>query len=509
MTDSIGQQLRQAREARSLTLEDAARATHIRVYYLKAFEAGEFEILPSLAQGKGFLRAYAGFLGIDPQPLIVDLENEIGNPTSQPGAAAEAGPEAQMARPPAQPVSLPAPSRANRSVTSSQPDTRAAQAIFIEIGGRLRHQRELLGLSLEDVERHTHLRTHYLTTLEAGKLQGLPSPVQGRGMLHNYAIFLGLDPEPLMLRFAEGLQALLAARQAAEKKTTQPRKSSRQTGRAPGAAGGGPVGTDGAASAAGSIPAPTHATPGQLTLRRFFSLDILFGAAIVIFLAAFMIWGGVRILDLRSSSVSQTSTPTAPSIADVLSTNSAVTPTAPALELTEPVSDTLLGPVQTLPLPTLAPGQELTSTVQINSPLAGSPTLAESGPIQVNLAIRQRTWMRVLVDGKVEFEGIALPGSAYPFSGDNSVEVLTGNGAAIQVIFNQADLGVLGSYGAVVDDIYTLKGIQTPTPSITPTQRRTATPPPGSETPPATITVQPTATPTIKPTNRPPATPTP
>jgi cytoskeleton protein RodZ len=222
-----------------------------------------------------------------------------------------------------------------------------------------------------------------------------------------------------------------------------------------------------------------------------------------------MIWGGVRILDLRSSSVSQTSTPTAPSIADVLSTNSAVTPTAPALELTEPVSDTLLGPVQTLPLPTLAPGQELTSTVQINSPLAGSPTLAESGPIQVNLAIRQRTWMRVLVDGKVEFEGIALPGSAYPFSGDNSVEVLTGNGAAIQVIFNQADLGVLGSYGAVVDDIYTLKGIQTPTPSITPTQRRTATHPPGSETPPATITVQPTATPTIKPTNRPPATPTP
>ncbi len=242
MTDSIGLQLRQAREARSLTLEDAARATHIRVYYLKAFEAGKFEILPSLVQGKGFLRAYAGFLGMDPQPLITELENEIGQPSTSNDAPEEAGsppPASRSMAPPASrsaaaPVSRSVAAPASRSMAAPvskpgtpQPDTRPAQAIFIEIGQKLRHQRELLGLSLEDVERHTHLRTHYLTTLEAGALEGLPSPVQGRGMLHNYAIFLGLDPEPLMLRFAEGLQALLAARQAVEKKTTQPRKTSR------------------------------------------------------------------------------------------------------------------------------------------------------------------------------------------------------------------------------------------------------------------------------------------
>jgi cytoskeletal protein RodZ len=87
------------------------------------------------------------------------------------------------------------------------------------MGLLLQRQRDLLGLSLEDVERHTHLRTHYLRALEAGKLEDLPSPVQGRGMLKNYTTFLGLDPEPLLLRFAEGLQARLAAQQAA-----QPRK---------------------------------------------------------------------------------------------------------------------------------------------------------------------------------------------------------------------------------------------------------------------------------------------
>ncbi len=114
--------------------------------------------------------------------------------------------------------------------------------------------------------------------------------------------------------------------------------------------------------------------------------------------------------------------------------------------------------------------------------------------------------MRVLVDGKVEFDGIALPGSAYPFSGDKSVEVLTGNGAALQVDYNQADLGVLGNYGEVVDRIYSLNGVITPTASITPTLQRTPTPLPGSGTPSATPAAKPTTTPTLKPTTRPPST---
>ena len=39
---------------------------------------------------------------------------------------------------------------------------------------------------------------------------GLPSPVQGRGMLKNYADFLGLESDTLLLTFADGLQTGLA-----------------------------------------------------------------------------------------------------------------------------------------------------------------------------------------------------------------------------------------------------------------------------------------------------------
>ena len=73
-----GQQLRQAREKRQLTLEQAAKATHIRSHYLQALEADMFDSLPSATQAKGFLRIYAGFLNLDTQTLIDSFESQIG-----------------------------------------------------------------------------------------------------------------------------------------------------------------------------------------------------------------------------------------------------------------------------------------------------------------------------------------------------------------------------------------------------------------------------------------------
>jgi cytoskeletal protein RodZ len=73
---TIGQQLRQRREARSLTIDQAASATRIRARYLTAMETGEFELLPSPVHARGFLRAYAEFLDLDAEPLLAELEGK-------------------------------------------------------------------------------------------------------------------------------------------------------------------------------------------------------------------------------------------------------------------------------------------------------------------------------------------------------------------------------------------------------------------------------------------------
>ena len=68
--ESIGNILRQEREGKGLTLEQAAKATHVRVNYLEALEKDDFHALPSPVQGKGFLRLYSDYLGIPVQPLL-------------------------------------------------------------------------------------------------------------------------------------------------------------------------------------------------------------------------------------------------------------------------------------------------------------------------------------------------------------------------------------------------------------------------------------------------------
>ena len=59
MPDTIGQQLKQARLVKNLTIDDAVQATRIRAHYIQALEADDFESLPSSAQTRGFLKLYS------------------------------------------------------------------------------------------------------------------------------------------------------------------------------------------------------------------------------------------------------------------------------------------------------------------------------------------------------------------------------------------------------------------------------------------------------------------
>jgi transcriptional regulator with XRE-family HTH domain len=67
---SFGEKLKQAREERGLPLEAVASATRIARHHLDALERGDLRSIPSGPFGKSYIRAYADFLGIDPQPIL-------------------------------------------------------------------------------------------------------------------------------------------------------------------------------------------------------------------------------------------------------------------------------------------------------------------------------------------------------------------------------------------------------------------------------------------------------
>jgi cytoskeleton protein RodZ len=67
---TFGETLKKEREKRKISLREVSEATKIGVRYLEAMEANQFENLPGGLFNKGFIRAYAKFIGLDGEALV-------------------------------------------------------------------------------------------------------------------------------------------------------------------------------------------------------------------------------------------------------------------------------------------------------------------------------------------------------------------------------------------------------------------------------------------------------
>ena len=533
MPETIGQRLQKAREYRNLTLEKVEEATRIRAQFLKALEADDFSVMPSPVQARGFLRNYAQYLDLDLDQMIEEIraadpgpesENEpevvfedapvipspdpaepvldgdtevtsesfwqtwlrrvrresgfLGEesashpePEPTPASELESALETEAGQNPeseADEEETQAEIRKNlstllnlanirisrggadasaledESVSEPEPEfqsetqnegMRSSQEIIDQIGAQLRQRRATISLTLDEIERHTRMRAQFLDALEKGNFDALPSPVQTRGMLSNYASFLDLDVDDILLQFAEALQARHRER--------YPEKPARRRGQP---------------DIPGSVP----------TLRSFIAGDLVFGVGMVLLLVGFSIWGISRVVSLQSELRADVQVEaTGPSISEAL----IGTPVETV------ISEVTLIPAEDTPIPDLPEG-----TLDI-------PTPAFNVNVQVNIVAIERSFLRVAVDGEVVFEGRTISGNAYPFDAEESVEVLAGNGAALRVVYNQRDMGLLGGFGQIASFIYTADEILVPTPVIPPTPTNTQ-----FVSPTPSITPSPTAT---------------
>lgn len=397
---TIGEILKQAREEQKLSLEEIVLLTKVRLKYLAAIEADHFDILPSPVQIKGFVRSYARALNLDPAPLLSRLRSLLDIDQTQ---------DSEI--PP---------------VSSSPVIAQQAHPLG-EIGEILKNQRERLGFSIANVENQTYIPGRYLQAIEDGSLEELPSTVQGKGMVKNYAQFLGLDPEPLLLIYADVLQDRLMESRADLDPRTQP--------------------------------------AFKASFRRLLANPTILWVGVVLLISVVSIWSGWLIFGNRDPGTD--STPTIPGVAAIL----LPTPTHTALP---DEIDSTPGDI----------GIDISSTPRSNDidneNQLPTPTSVITGneKVLVQLIIIQRSWVRVTVDNIIAFEGRLVPGSVKLFGGELSIEVLTGNAGGVEVIFNQQDLGAMGLYGEVINRVYTADGIATPTPTISPTPITSDTPVP-------------------------------
>lgn len=444
---TVGEFLRQLREEKQISLEEVSKGTNIRITYLEAIENDQWEHLPSIAQGRGFARLYAAFLGLNsrdvfdevarlnqPEPDLLESEVTAGETPSVLTA--------EKTRPARAKLAMETPQETAEAVLKADQqalnnfETPVSQIMLKEVGQQLKRQREALGLSLGDVERLTKIREFFLYALENGQIDDMPSNVQGRGMLNNYASFLSLNADTLQLRYAEALQ------QRRQEKFAQEAISKKEgvvvMGKAP------------------------------LTgWRKFLTPDLLVGGFVFIALFSLVIWGAIRMINTSIPNVE----PTISSISEILVG-------------AETQSVTLTGE--------LAPGMEestLDPTPALNIPqfdLQATITAVDPGPVQVVIVAYQRAYMKITVDGVQKFAGRVVPGNVYAYTGSTKITLLTGNSAALQVYYNQQDLGILGPLGQVTELEFTRQELMTPTPRFSPTPTLTPLP---------TLTAMPTSTP--------------
>jgi cytoskeletal protein RodZ len=475
---SVGQILQSAREQQGISLEEASRATSIKGVYLQELENDHPEKFASEVQARGFLRLYAKFLRVSFNDLIAlwdqtaagdavtsvstgaksDSQRDEGDlitgetPLNRQGENEEQPtPDDSMpARRDFHPGtiiaegfryiqerlrSIPLPdilkklrsekTKADEVSSSETPAVEpslSSQEVFDQIGSALRERRLQMQLNLTDIEQFTNIKRTYLEAIENGHFSDLPSTVQGRGMLNIYAQFLAMDENAVMDDYARALQIQ-------REEVLVPRRAASQ-------------------------PPLTVRVNLPASVRRVLNPDLLVGSLLIVVLFAFIIWGVNLMLSGQSEPAAG-----APSISDVLQITPSATPalaeseiTPPSVDNGEPLAENgQAAPPEAIPL-------EPTPVATINA-----------APLQVYIIAHDRAYMQVQVDGREAFNGRVVPENVYTYSGQNQINLLTGNGAALEVYFNQEYLGELGNIGEVVRLEFSLDGLIAPTPTVEPT----------------------------------------
>lgn len=86
---SFGERLRRERETRGVSLDDIAEGTKIGTRLLRALEDEHFDLLPGGIFNKGFVRAYAKYLGLNEEELVLDYLHAAGESSPDPKVVAE------------------------------------------------------------------------------------------------------------------------------------------------------------------------------------------------------------------------------------------------------------------------------------------------------------------------------------------------------------------------------------------------------------------------------------
>ncbi len=301
-----------------------------------------------------------------------------------------------------------------------------------EIGARLKQAREVRAIPLHHVTARTRISERHLRAIEEGKLDLLPEPVYVRGFISKYASTLGLE------RLADDFPTFDPS-EGVYTKEVRPASEFR--------------------------PLHLYALYIGLVASTLWVLSASFsplprsGGSDVS-----PILGKAAQLDTSNA---EPKLPAVPKPVPTVATPTAIVPkavTTPSIALgSDGETSSLSGealPVESIPNQQAKPPLGWSNLGQ----LLGAPSLPTGfqfiggKPVNVGIAMTGQSWLRVVVDDEVAFEGILSEGASQTWSGERQISIRVGNAAAVSLSYNQSPLQPMGSEGEVVQQEFGTKG---------------------------------------------------
>lgn len=353
--------------------------------------------------------------------------------------------------------------RTTRALTPMAPVPMIAAAMG-SFGERLQREREMRGITLEQMSESTKITTRCLRALEEEDFDRLPGGIFNKGFVRAYARHIGIDEDQAVADFI--------AASGGEKEQPLPDPQ-----------------------------VPRAVALGQRAEGQFNwqSLGLLAVGLIALLVAAWKLgppaWHSVGKLTARVNSESPRAAPQkAPEISTPGSRSSSEsTPAAhnePAASAPEPaksVQDVAEvhapppapasqkiadAPAATPPPPPPAvekkapsktkPGPVAAKPAPAPGPPAAAPALAppQSRSFVVHVRATQDAWVQIVADGKLVSEGVLIPPAEKRVPAAKEVVIKTGNAAGVEVSFNGQPLPTLGEENQMATVTLTAAGLR-------------------------------------------------
>ncbi len=280
----------------------------------------------------------------------------------------------------------------------------AQEEEFKDIGVHLHQAREAKSISIDEIAINTRIRPAFLQALEEGRAEDLPEAVFVQGFIRRYCDAVGIDGIPIASKFGD---LFLTVEKFTEDTNIQKKSN---------------------------IYIPLAVPYILLLVAASFGLFYILNPR-----------RGSESLAQKTSSTNPTATPVEISAA-VASPASSITPTTSPSITSSPKSPSAISTFT--PTPT--------------------PTTSADSKVEVGIELQDKSWVRVKVDGKTEFEGELSKGHKQTWTGTKEVVIRSGNAGAVLVSVNKKLPVPMGANQDVKQIIYTPELLPSATATPTP-----------------------------------------